>query len=190
MRDVSARERDYEELMEHSSSAMFCVDTEGRITGWNTAMERISGVAQQSVTGLPLRGEVLGPSGVLMHVPHGNSADAMTELDALLVNVLALDSKPVLPSTATPELLANGQKEDGHEAACQEVKGIEKNPSSSDSAQPPEAAPLPGGMHPSNPSINVRFVKASHNRPHSEASMQVRQPARKCELFFTIHLQL
>jgi hypothetical protein len=90
MRQVSARERDCEELMEHSASAMFCVDTEARVTGWNTAMERVSGVEQGVALGKSLLGELLGPGGLLVQVPYGASGDVMTELSALLGHLAPL----------------------------------------------------------------------------------------------------
>lgn len=172
MREVSARERDCEELMEHSSSAMFSVNTEGRINGWNSAMERISGVAQSTVMGLSLLGEVLGPSGVLVHVPYGANVDAMTELYALLVNVLALETNPALPPTAAPELL-----NDKDQAGSQR-QSMDEMPRKSMDNRPPQlqdgAAMLTASPHSGDAAINVRFVKAGHASSRSVTGNQVR----------------
>eukprot|EP00873_Tetraselmis_striata_P036524 jgi/Tetstr1/456788/TSEL_004155.t1 len=177
MREVSARERDCEELMEHSSSAMFCVDTEGRINGWNAAMEHVSGVQQKSALGRDLLGEVLGPQGILVNIPYGNNKDAMTELYALLVNVLGLQNNPSLPPTAAPELLAklSALQEAAGDTAADAVagdpeKGTEEvdatgDPSLEPEQMPSEMAPYLGTQHQgSDPCINVRFIKAGSQR--------------------------
>jgi len=178
--------------MEHSSSAMFCVDTEGRINGWNAAMEHVSGVQQKSALGRDLLGEVLGPQGILVNIPYGNNKDAMTELYALLVNVLGLQNNPSLPPTAAPELLAklSALQEAAGDTAADAVagdpeKGTEEvdatgDPSLEPEQMPSEMAPYLGTQHQgSDPCINVRFIKAGSQRNLQSGQVDVAISCRR-----------
>ena len=88
MHDLVARERDCEELIQNSTSPMFCVDGEGRVTEWSHAMEKLTGIEKQSVLTELAVGDVFGTYGTLRILASQASADAMTELSAAFVSVL------------------------------------------------------------------------------------------------------
>ena len=88
MHDLVARERDCEELIQNSTSPMFCVDGDGRITEWSHAMEKLTGIQKAAILTELAVGDVFGTSGTLRILASQASADAMTELSAGLVSVL------------------------------------------------------------------------------------------------------
>jgi PAS domain-containing protein len=159
IREVTSRGSDHEELMSSASTALLCVDTEGCVTGWNAAMERLSGASRLAVVGCGLLGEVLGPAGILEWLPQEN-AEAMTELSVQLLAVLGIEK---LPSPSSP-------------TAAQLDLGIVRETvvgSSSSLSSGVRMAVGDGSFHSSSfecqsAAVNVRFVRAPGRRSTKE----------------------
>uniref|UniRef100_A0A061RT08 histidine kinase n=1 Tax=Tetraselmis sp. GSL018 TaxID=582737 RepID=A0A061RT08_9CHLO len=67
---------------------MFCVDTSGCVTDWNDAMERLTGLEKHAAIGKVAVGEIFGSNGMVGVIASEGSPDAMTEMSAMMVNVL------------------------------------------------------------------------------------------------------
>ena len=100
MRQLEAREHTVEQLSQRFASPLFCIDEGGCITEWNPPMERLTGIADTSVTGKLAAGEVFGPHGLLKCATSEDHPDDVTELRQLFL--AAIKDQPG-PMQAEPD---------------------------------------------------------------------------------------
>ena len=91
MSRVTAREHDIIQVIQNSTSPIFSVSNTGRVTEWNYAMERMTGLVKHDMLGKVAVGELFGSKGILQTVTSKTATEATAieeKISAMLVTAL------------------------------------------------------------------------------------------------------
>ncbi len=86
-------ERDCEDLMKNSSSLIFCIDKDGRITDWSFAMQQLTGIDKAAAFHHLDVGDVFGTNGMLRVLSLQPGTEAMKRLSSALTYVIGVPSQ-------------------------------------------------------------------------------------------------